>query len=287
MQLELIKGFGILDFDKWSAYLSYKRPFSDGIGKRYFSNRSRDLYLSAIIALKDKPIKRFSIECMRTDYQCGNGMPDPVGYDKNGEYVVVFPPYIRDKDWYYTHFDAEQIDSWNEAHNSFLWEDSESSYDFFSSWCNYGLDFGGRVLYATNGFYQQGWTVNGLCMQSPLFHSQKTVELYAPNYSWQRLYAYPNTRVIAFTFAAEASIGSYFDVLCKITLSNNTGTRGERYVGGQYSWEKMDNYYFSSKKFEFYSLLDVKYKYSQKLIRSHNCYRFRRFILINRHKTNN
>jgi hypothetical protein len=250
-----------IDLDNYAIQLSYKRPFSDAIGRTYFSNRSRDLYLGAIVSFKrQSALRNISVEVMRTDYQCGNGIPDPYGYDKNGNLIVVFPPYIRDEAWYYEHFEAEQIDAWNERYSTKLWEDSSSSYDFFSTWCNHGLYFGGRVLYATNAYYMQGWSANGLCMQSALFHSQKTVELYGKDYTWQRLCAYPNTRVVAVTIAADGTVANKIDYIAKFTFSNNSGSRNERYAGGSYSWTLADNYYFYKAKFEVYTLLSAKYK---------------------------
>ena len=256
-----------INLTDYDIHLSYKRPFSDGVGKRYFSNRSRDLYLSAIITLKKNQLfKHISIECMRTDYQCGNGIPDPCGYDKNGELIVVYPPINREKKWFYEHFDASQVDAWNESYGANLWDDFSSAYNFFSQWCNYNLDFGGRVLYATNSFYRQGWTVNGLCMQSALFHSQKTVEIYGSGYSWQRLCAYPNTRVVAVTLAADGTIANKIDYMAKFTFSNNSGSRNERYAGGSYSWTLAENYYFDRAKFEIYAMLTAKYKTKKNLI---------------------
>ncbi len=256
-----------IELTNYDIHLSYKRPFSDAVGRKFFTRRSRDFYFGAVVALKNKSaLKHLSFEWMRTDYQCGNGMPDPVGYDKNGNFIVIYPPYDKhDKEWFYEHFTAEEIEEWLNSSGLTLWGKSNSSSLFYSQWCNHGLPFGGRVLYATNGYYQQGWTVNGMCMQSALFHSQETVEKYGSGYNWQRLYAYPNTRIIALTLAADGIVANKVEYLAKLTLSNNTGTRGERYVGGQYSWELLDNYYFDRAKFEMYMMLKTQYVASEKL----------------------
>lgn len=258
------------EFENFMGSVYCKRPFTDAQGKKYFDRRNKDFYLGANVTFKNfKYIKRASIEWMKTDFQSGNGNPDPVGYDKNGDLLLIYPGDLPEgealKSWFDQHFEKSEIDDWIARTGREPYKDSKHAYDFFKYLWGHGYEYGGRANLISNGLYPQGWSAGGLSFSSAYFHSQKTVDIYGGDSPWQKLVAFPNTRINAITIAAEGDISQKLSYLLKFGVTKNHGSMIEKYLGGTNSWEIDENYFFKESKFEYYSMIKADYQLTDNL----------------------
>ncbi|MCQ2228869.1 MAG: hypothetical protein MJZ13_03915 [Bacteroidales bacterium] len=258
-----------IDFDAINATVYCKRPFTDATGKKYFDERSGDFYLGTVITLpKSRFIKSFSIEWMKTSKQGGEGTPDPIGLDKYGKEILLYPgDYPEGAEaitkWMYEHFDKDELDEW--AAKNGPYEDIGKIQWFLEHKWNHGLFFGGRSNCLSNSYYPQGWTVEGHTMSSAYFHTQQTVDIYGSEYAWQHLVAVPNYRINAITMAINGNCSDKISYFLKIGVTKNHGNLIEKYDRGAYSWTLAENYYFKTSKKEYYTTLSVDYKFNSGL----------------------
>lgn len=256
------------DFDKIDGTIYCKRPFADGTGKKYFDTRSKDFFLGVIINFKKlKYLKIIGLELTKTNWQGGEGNPDPIGFDDYGNKLLLYPGDLPEDnsqeliDWFYKHFNADKIEKWHTETGNYPYIDKEEAYNFFSHYWNNDWYFGGRSNCLSNGMYNQGWNVNGYSMSGAYFHSQEKVEAYANNnYSWQHLTAFPNYRVIGITYTQKGNFTDNIDYTLKFGYTKNQGNLIEKYQGGAYSWKLANNYFFDKSKKECYSMISFNYK---------------------------
>ena len=257
-------GFDV-DFDALEANVYCKRPFADGSGTNFFSSRNKDFFAGAVVSFRrTSHLRRLSVEYMTTDYQCGDGNPDPVGYDKNGTYLLLYPgdlPQTSDglKEWFYAHFEASDIDEWTARNGMAPYRSEGTAYAFFREKWNHGFTYSGRDSYLSNGLYMQGWSSFGLSTGNALYHTQQTVDTYSDGYAWQHLVTFPNVRVKALTLAADVDVNDRCSVFAKVSVTRNHGNMIEKYQGGINSWTLAENYYFTRHKNEVYTCLEASY----------------------------
>lgn len=257
---------GLLDA---TAYC--KRPFTDYSGMHYFSDRNKDYFAGLILNFKQTShLRTISVEYAHTDFQGGDGNPDPVGYDAHGKLLLLYPGDLPEtteglKKWFYEHFGEENIETWSKEYGRAPYESRGMAYEYFRDVWNHNYQYSGRESYATNGLYMQGWAVDGLSSGNALFHTQQTVDTYSSGYTWQHYVTFPNVRVKALTIAALCDINERLSIFAKTSISRNHGNLIEKYKGGINSWTPADNYYFDHHKNEIYSIIELEYRHNAQM----------------------
>lgn len=251
------------------AHLYYQRMFKDNGGTNPFGTLNKDHILGVHVTLGDnKWISSFCVEWMRTSDQLGEGTPDPIGYDKNGKLIAVYPGDVPMDDtgfwnWIYAHFTQDDIDAWE---NETGWILNQWCYNkFLREHWNNGTH-GGRKNYLNNGLYYQGWSVDGLSMGTPLFHSYITQDKYMAGKGNSLKYGFfTNNRINAVTLGVSGGDGEKLSYKAKYTFSKNHGSLSEKYVGGAFGLVKLENYCYAESKIEHYFMLMADYKMTESL----------------------
>jgi len=243
--------FGFYTTVKWADILVYiQRPFADGSGMKIWEPKNRDFKIGGIFNLHNfNFIEKFAIEIIRTDYQSGPGLPDPIypeGHPKDGE--VIFLDKVDD-------YDAFMFETFGETTNGWGKDDVM---DYLVKEQNHGYNYGGRDDYNNNGSYHNGWTYHDQLFGMPLYHSQLETSLMDPEWIPNNAKAIKNTRVRAFHLGMEGQLITGFDYLLKFTFTNNLGSYSEEYIM-RYSWTKKDDFLYESGKNQTYSQLQLNY----------------------------
>jgi hypothetical protein len=250
------------------AHLYYQRMFKDNGGTNPFGTLNKDHVLGLHVTLgENKWLSAFCVEWMRTSDQLGEGTPDPIGYDKNGKLMEVYPGDVPMDDtgfwnWIYAHFTQDDIDAWE---NETGWVLNQWCYNkFLREHWNNGTH-GGRKSYLNNGLYYQGWSVDGLSIGTPLFHSYITQSKYMEGKGNSSNYGFfVNNRVDAVTLGI-AGNGEKLSYKAKYTFSRNHGSLSEKYVGGAFGLTKLENYCYAKSKVEHYAMFVADYKMTESL----------------------
>lgn len=255
-----------VDFDANALYgtVYLKRPFADATGKMINDDRSKDFYIGSVVNLRNTlHLKSIGVEWVRTDWQGGEGKPDPSGYDDYGNYLTLFPgdlPKNSLKDWFESHFNSETLEHFriiSGGHDAF--ESMAYAYDFFVDHWNHGWYHGGRSNCLSNYFYPQGWASGNMLMSSAYFHTRKMTETYGNNANWSvQNSACGNYRINALTIAVNTSINSQLSIFSKFGITKNQGNLVDKYKS-VYSWEHVPDYYFDNAKMEYYLMFDASY----------------------------
>ncbi|MCT4647052.1 MAG: capsule assembly Wzi family protein [Carboxylicivirga sp.] len=227
-----------------------QKPFADGSGLFINHGQNKDYILGVSIYPKEvKWLKGLSVELIKTDYQSGEGIPDPVypdGYEKQG---IILMDQIGDYDQFMMDVFGKETSGWTE--NDVI--------DYMVINENYGHEYGGRDDFMNNGTYYNGWIYDGMNMGTPLYHTANIVRRYVS--SWQEVNQvnFFNNRVNGFHFGAEGYLSPSLKYRIKTTYTLNKGTYGEKYRG-RYSWDLTDNYYFSNPKKQIYSMIQLDWQ---------------------------
>ncbi len=239
----------------------FMRMYSDsGVFRPYNFHKNHDFISGVIVNTSFKPLNSFCVEYFNTTHQGGEGIPDPTGYDKNGELVIFYPgdSNPNPREWALEHFEEEDILTW-ESSNGTIKTDNNVRHFLRYLW-DQG-DHGGRYTYLNNGMYKQGWSYNGLSLGTPLYHSWRTVDLYRNGEgNVQNKMFFTNNRVFALTFSVKGSITNALDYRLKYTFSSNHGSLQEKYDSSTRGTTVLDDYYYSVKRREHYLLLDLNYR---------------------------
>nr|WP_321405946.1 hypothetical protein [uncultured Carboxylicivirga sp.] len=243
--------FGAYVKSDWGNMLFYwQKPFSDGSGMKLLNFRNKDFKIGSILHFEDsKIIKNISIEFLRTDYQSGPGICDPVypqDHPKAGQIIN-----LREVDDY----DVFMLDVFNVSTSG--WGRDEVL-DYFEKEQNHGYKYGGRDDYNNNATYYNGWTYYGQSFGMPLYHTQSQMTYYAPHWNPNELMFIKNNRVRAVHFGVEGDICNGISYLLKSTYSKNFGTYGEQYKNA-ISWDEKEDYFFKGGKRQVYSNIELNY----------------------------
>ena len=254
--------FSLGDF---KAHLYYQRIFTDAVGVDPLSKYVKDYYLGLTLHTPSPLFRKVNVEYVKTYDQMGDGTPDPIGRDKNGALMAVYPgdfPLEQNAlmDWLHEHFTDEDLADWQARSgkplnyhtvNTFLrdhWGNGEKS---------------GRKVYLNNGLYYQGWTQNGLSLGTPLFHSAKTMRAYMSDSDRaQMLIFLANTRVAAVNIGLVGNVSPRHSYQFRYTFSRNHGNIVEKYDGGAFSMTPYKDYFYESAKIQNYLLLSTSYDVS-------------------------
>ena len=238
------------------------RIFTDGKAKHRIYN-GHDYIVGAYVKLPNKYLNNISLEYFTTEDQGGEGTPDPIGYDKNGQLLVVYPGDVPEKEpgfgeWIDAHFTPETVAEWEQKHHTTLTYDNSD--DFLREIWNNG-DGSGRKSYLNNGLYFQGWSVQGLSRGTSLFHSCRMVDRYVTDgKAMQNLCFFTNVRVVAVNIAANGSLTDRLRYRVKYTFTKNHGSLIEKFKGGAFGLSLFENYFYEKSKIEHYTLLSLKYE---------------------------
>ncbi|TAJ14895.1 hypothetical protein DMA11_04000 [Marinilabiliaceae bacterium JC017] len=240
--------FNMLD---WQGRFYWQKPFADGSGMFLNWGYNKDHIIGIDLKTDKKQlVNGISLEWIKTDWQSGAGIPDPLypeGHPKEGQ--IIWLDEIDDYDAFMCDVFGEETTGWGETEVKRYLEDE----------MNHGNNYGGRDDYMNNGIYYGGWTHHGQSMGTPLFHTADMVRLYAPDWKFKDGVVFINNRVKGVHVGLEGWINQRLSYRCKLTATWNYGSYGEEYHG-RYSWEKTENYYFESVKKETYSMVELKWK---------------------------
>jgi len=250
------------EFDEIKGALYLQRMFRDNAGTKPFSEFNKDFILGGRIELNNKWLQAISAEYFKTSYQSGSGTPDPIGYDKSGNLIAVYPgDYPSDEEgfqkWLKQHFTDEDITTWEAEHDATV--NASTANWFLRTFWDCGA-YGGRKNYLDNGLYMQGWSQGGLSMGTALFHSKITASKYIPDgQTTPGLNFFANSRVEALTLGVDGIIiPNKLTYLLKYTASKNHGSLSEKY-NGSFGLSVVENYFYLTSKMEYYSLLKLNY----------------------------
>ena len=261
-----------LDFDILGGSVYYNLLFYDSTSMNVLKfARNKDFSVGTHLKFKRfKPVREVCVEFMTTCWQGGNGPADPVfistGPEKTGEVVSlcqkeVSPETLR------KYVSAEWIKDW-EKRNGTL--NRTNCADLMTEVQFYGRgntpdgepwSWGNRSPYLENGYYPQGWTVNGLSTGTPVFLTSTSMRAVAPDYSFFRRFS--NVRMRAYNVGLCGDIVRNFDYRFKFTVTDNFGSLTEQYYSGIDFDKQRPNYYFGTDKIECYSALWLNYHYKR------------------------
>ncbi|MEE1348232.1 MAG: capsule assembly Wzi family protein [Bacteroidales bacterium] len=254
-----------LDFDLpngASGKVYYQRNFADNKNHGFVPDFKKDCSFGVQVSLPSTPfVKMVSLEFVKTDWQGGEGLPDPYVPTQGGDEVLYWPGDINAANFEHIRNDiliANDIREWQERTGQEL---SLSNYmQFFADTYNGGHEYGGRSKYLTNWNIEQGWTRGGLSMGSPLFHTAETVRRYAPAGSMKLGNVFPNLRVRAVNIGLAGDIvQGRVAYVFRATFTRNSGNYCEKYKGNsEVSWDLWDGYYFASSRNETYLMLNLR-----------------------------
>ncbi|TLX73943.1 hypothetical protein E9993_14135 [Labilibacter sediminis] len=237
------------DFGKFHLY--WQKPFADASGLKLWYGRNRDYKLGLLSSINDfKWIKNISIEFVRTDYQSGAGIPDPLypeGHPREGQIIWMYE--IDDYDAFMMDTFGEETNGWGE----------EEVWEYLRVNENHGHHYGGRDDYNNNGSYYNGWTYHGQTMGLPLYHTYDQAKAYAPDWNPNNRVVLMNTRVRAFHIGLEGEFLSGLTYRFKSTFTRNFGSYSEEYVK-RYSWTPVEDYYYQDGKNQTYSQLKINFQ---------------------------
>lgn len=241
---------------EWTGHFYYQKPFADGSGMKLYNGHNKDHIMGVLIQREGKKsITGFSLEWIKTDWQSGKGIPDPlypVDYQDKRKGQIIW---MRDIEDDYDGFMSEVLGQSPPAGG---WTE-ELVKQQMETELNEGYAFGGRDDYMNNGMYYSGWTYHGASMGTPLYHTASTVQQYALDWAFENRVAFINNRVKGFHMGIDGWMTDDLNYRLKGTFTNNYGSYGEEYLGRS-SWEKSDNYYFEEKKTQYYLFGEVQWQ---------------------------
>ncbi len=227
------------DSDKYGAFhLYYQVPFSDGSGMNFW-HENTDL----VLGIDWKPEKtewlsRVTLEWIKTTYQSGNGMPDPIV-----DGALIFPDQVEDYNAFVReHFGREYDEPLS----------IEEFKDILKEEVNQGNDFAGRDGYMNNGMYPDSWTRRGHVMGSPLNLTRQQLHAAHPEMSFANSVNIKNDRFKGLHLGLKGEMPPRLQWEARLTYTKNYGTYYEQYPG-RYTWNETENYWFKGGRDQWYT----------------------------------
>ncbi len=224
------------------------KPFADASGMRLINGRNLDHVLGFYYKSKTKrPISAFSFEWVKTDYQCGSGLADPLDPEENRG---IWPGEITEsnfREWMARRFPEVNTEGW----------ERKTVYKYLKHLWNFGQPFGGRDTYMNNGMYYQGWAHKGLSTGTPLMHTAEMAAIYAPQWKSNNDMAFVNNRVVALHLGSKGYVNNHLLWRVKYTCSWNRGSYPEEYLN-HYSWTPTPGYLFNRALIQHYTMVGAE-----------------------------
>lgn len=237
--------------EKADLHVYYQKPFADASGLKVYNRYDKDYYLGFLILPKEVEwLSGISFEVFRTDHQSGYGIPDPlypVEYGDHKQGSIIWMDDISDD------FDGFMYEVFGESRVG--WTQDEVM-RYLEVELNEGHMYGGRDDYMNNGFYYNGWVYDGMNMGTAVYHTADKVKRYADSWEYNDQVFFYNNRVNGFHIGVQGRLNSCLQYRIKSTYTINKGTYGEEFRG-RYSWQRTEDYFFSSSKKQVYSLVEL------------------------------
>ncbi len=250
---------GFWDFGVWgemewgNIQFYFQKPFADGSGLKIYRWINKDNKMGILASLDHfKAIKNVSVEIFKTDYQSGEGVPDPIYPAESANNWIIWLDQIEDYDQFMQEEFSVSSVGWNK----------ESVMNYLEDQLNQGYKFGGRDDYNNNGSYYNGWTYFQQPMGFPLYHTYWQSKAYAPGWVMNNAVVFMNNRVKGFHLGLNGELSEQLTYLFKATYSNNMGTYNEKYKN-RYSWEEDPDFFYTNGKKQVYTYLDLKYQHNK------------------------
>lgn len=242
---------------EWKAQFYYQKPFADGSGLKIYNGNNKDHIIGLLLNRSGKKIlTSLSFELLKTDYQSGYGIPDPLYPEEAEKSGIVWMQHLDEYPTIEAFMDANfpmytgDVTGWAE----------DDVWDFLITEYNQGHNYGGRDDYMNNGMYYSGWTYHGQSMGTPLYHTKATAQHYAPGWEMNNHVNFVNNRVNGIHIGLEGYVCRNMKYRLKGTLTQNYGSYGEEFIR-RYSWDPSDNYLFDNKKNQNYLMGQVEWQW--------------------------
>jgi hypothetical protein len=228
-----------------------QKPFADGSGMKIYNRTNHDYKIGVLAQLHHvKWIKNVSVELIKTNYQSGEGIPDPIypeGTDKAGQ--IIFISAIEDCDAFMLTYFGEDTDGYT----------TDDVKEYLEINQNHGLKYGGRDDYNNNYVYYNAWTYQKQAMGLPLYHTYWQAKAYAPNWNSNKHGVFVNNRIRGVHLGLEGEVLEGLTWLFKASYTNNKGAYAEEYIK-RYSWEEDEEFYYKGGKKQVYTNMNLSYK---------------------------
>lgn len=262
-----------IDLPKVGVSAYYQRPFADSKAQHLIFDRAggfgaKDMTIGVDVRMKNSKSTHVNVEFVRTVWQGSQATPDPVVVDKFGDTHYIFPGDLDEsnwRSWMETYIPQEVVDEYEEYVGRGMGGYGDLVMLFMHHYNKGIYGYGGRTCYATNAFYRQGWSKDGLSMGSALFHTMATATKYAKASRLGTSNNFPLVRLWAVNVGVSGNIADKWNYLVKYTYSRNFGSWIGTY-GGSFSWNKTPDYYYSPDGMvEHYVILKTAYAYRDNL----------------------
>ncbi|MDO4461263.1 MAG: capsule assembly Wzi family protein [Bacteroidia bacterium] len=262
-----------LDFPRFSMSAYYQRPFADSKAMHLFFDKidgfgAKDMTIGTDIRLKNGKNTHINVEFVRTVWQGSEATPDPVVVDKYGKTHYIYPGDLDEgnwREWMEEYIPQEVIDDYESYINRPMVGFGDLMLLFMHHYNKGIYGYGGRTQYASNGFYKQGWSKDGLCMGSALFHTMRTATKYAEESRLGPIGILPLVRLWAINLGVSGDITDKLKYVIRYTYSKNFGNWCGTYKGS-FSWDKTPNYFYDPDGMvEHYTMLKATYALKENL----------------------
>lgn len=245
--------FGIYTSTQWANLLFYlQKPFADGSGMKIYRGNNRDYKIGLLSDFKKGSlIQSLSVELFKTDYQSGQGIPDPLYPSNSSSNGIIWIDEIADYDVFMRENFGVQQTGWTKP----------EVLKYLRNNMNQGNNYGGRDDYNNNGSYYNGWTYHQQPMGMPLYHTYWQAKAYAPDWTPNNSVVFMNNRIKGCHFGVQGELSKNLSYLFKATYALNKGSYSEEYTD-RYSWEEDADFYYKGGKRQTYTYFALNYKNS-------------------------
>ncbi len=238
----------------------YQKPVKDGSGYIGIFRKNKDVITGVSLKnINSRLIREFLFERVKTDWQSGPGVHDPIFYGNDWYYRTItdYEGFLQE----YYGIDAPGVTK-------------DEFWRMIRRMDNYGYEYGGRDNYYNNGLYYKGWSHHNYAMGNSFLLTKDRIHQFNPDFDGSFDYYFANTRVRAYHFGVSGKFHSNLDYRIKFSIVENLGT----YFGlnrGAVNWDSMDpfsdyQYYFSNPQYvdkgldQYYSMLETVYTLPKK-----------------------
>ncbi|SMO50817.1 Capsule assembly protein Wzi [Saccharicrinis carchari] len=242
--------FGIYANTQWARLHFYvQKPFADGSGMKIYRGNNRDYKIGLLSNVTNGTwLRNLSIEVFKTDYQSGQGIPDPLYPSGSASQGIIWLDEIPDYDAFMQENFGVQQTGWNK----------QKVLKYLQDKLNQGNKYGGRDDYNNNGSYYNGWTYHQQSMGMPLYHTFWQAGAYAPEWKPNNSVVFMNNRIKGFHVGLHGAVSENITYLLKATYTYNKGAYPEQYIR-RYSWEEDPDFFYKGGKKQTYTYLSLNY----------------------------
>jgi hypothetical protein len=228
----------------------YQKPFADGSGMRIFSRNHDHVVGINWSQANKKSINNITLEWIKTSWQSGEGVPDPIVIMPNGNQRYYTVDQLRNSD-----LDQLMADLGHIRNETYTLDEVLT---FIQNEFNHGHQFGGRDGYMSNGTYPSGWTHHGMTMGSPLNLTYLQLAHIHENIHPNKGTLFVNDRFEALHIGVNGNFNEALQWNAMLTFSVNYGSYYQQYPSpSRYTWDETENYFFSQGLNQINSMLAI------------------------------